>query len=185
MEEKRLKLESAIRKFENDLKSLKKEWDFFFGGQRRTPPLKELETLEKFLKDIKNGAISDNTLRFKFNSLYSNFTSQRELWKKKLKLIEEGKIKIQKQNMEKNLQKPKEVIIPKRGNINEQIETIYSNYMSNLGEKSKPPSFIDFEKKLRQQFLEIFRKINCPMIKVYVTTEEGKAKIKVKPIKEK
>ncbi len=185
MEEERVELENAIRKFENDLKSLKKEWDFFFVGQRRTPPLKELETLEKDLKKIKNSPISDNTLRFKFNSLYSNFTSQKELWMKKLKLVEEGKTKIQKQKMEKNLQKPKEVVIPKHGNINEQIETIYSSYKSNLGEKSKPPSFIDFEKKLRQQFLEIFRKINCPMLKVYITTEDGKAKIKVKPIKEK
>ena len=174
----------VLKLLESKLKSLKIEWDFFFTGQRRTPPLKESESLDKEMKNFKNLSITDNALRFKFNSIFSNYTSYKELWAKKLKQIEEGKIRVAKEKMLIDKNKPKSIIVSKQSNINEQIENIFLAY-SSLSENKKTPSFIEFEKKLRQQLLELFRKTNCSMLKVSVALEEGKTKIKIKPVKEK
>lgn len=169
---------------ETKLKSLKIEWDFFFAGQSRTPPLKELENLDKEMKKYRNLSISDNALRFKFNSIFSNYASYKELWAKKLKQIEEGKIRVAKEKMLIDKNKPKIIIISKQSNINEQIENIFLAF-SSLSENKKVASFIEFEKKLKQQLLELFRKTNSSMLKVSVALEEGKTKIKIKPVKEK
>lgn len=174
----------ALNLLEMKLKNLKIEWDFYFAGQRRTPPLKELENFDKEMKKCKNFSITDNALRFKFNSIFSNYTSYKELWAKKLKQIEESKSRIPKEKIIKEKDKPKDIIISKQSNIKEQIETIYLAY-STLSNSTKSTSFIEFEKKLRQQFLDLFRKTNSPLLKVSVTLEEGKTKIKVRPIKEK
>lgn len=174
----------ALNLLEAKLKSLKMEWDFFFTGQRRTPPLKELENYDKEMKKCKNSSITDNALRFKFNSIFSNYTSYKELWAKKLKQIEEGKIRVAKEKMLIDKNKPKSIIVSKQSNINEQIENIFLAY-SSLSENKRAISFIEFEKKLRQQLLELFRKTNCSMLKVSVALEEGKTKIKIKPVKEK
>lgn len=174
----------TLSALEIKLKNIKTEWDFYFGGQRRTPPYKEQENFEKELNKIKNASITDNALRFKFNSILSNFLSYKELWAKRVRQIEEGKARVTKEKILTQKEKPKEIVIGKQSNLKEQIEDIYLAF-SSLSDNSKPSSFIEFEKKLKQQLMDLFRKTNCQMLKVTIVSEEGKRKIKVKPIKEK
>lgn len=185
MEENKVEIDVRIlHLLEMKLKDLKKEWDFFFTGQRRTPPLKEQEVYDKEIKKYKNASCTDNALKFKINSIFSNYTSHKELWAKKLRLVEEGKSKLARDKMLRQKNEQKEIVISKQSNFKERIEDIYNAY-STLSSNLKMGSFIEFEKKLRQQFLELFRKTNCEILKVSIIKEEGKTKIKVKPVKEK
>lgn len=178
--------ENLLKVLEIKLKNLKAEWDFYFTGQRRTPPLKEFENLDKEFKLAKNLPSQDNAIRFKFNSILSNFNAYKELWQKKLKQFEEGKTALRKKSQtEIQLPKQKEIVISRQSNLKEQIEQIYSAYaLANEG-KGKLISFTEFEKKLREQFLSLFRKTNVSILKIKVDFEEGKLKIKAKPVKEK
>jgi hypothetical protein len=185
MEERKVEVSAqTLQALELKLKNLKMEWEFYFTGQRRTPPFKEQENFEKEIKRFKNASVTDNALRFKFNSIFSNFLSYKELWAKRLRQIEEGKARVTKEKILTKNDKPKEIVIAKQSDLKQQIENIYLA-CSSLSSNSKPSSFIEFEKKLRQQFLDLFRKTNCEILKVLVTSEEGKTKIKVKPVKEK
>lgn len=185
MEEAKVEVSTAsLAQLEAKLKTLKREWEFFFTGQRRTPPFKEQENFDKEIKKFKNASVSDNALRFKFNSIYSNYVSIKELWAKKLRQIEEGKAKVAREKVLNQKDKPKEIVVSKQGNFKEQIENIYIAYKS-LAENKKVSSFVEFEKKMRQQLLDLFRKSSCEILKVSVVCEEGKTKIKVKPVKEK
>ncbi len=185
MEERKVEInERALKDLELKLKNLKMEWEFYFTGQRRVPPYKEQENFEKEIKKFKNTSITDNALRFKFNSILSNFLSYKELWAKRVRQIEEGKTRVTKEKILTQKEKPKEIVIGKQSNLKEQIEDIYLAF-SSLSGNSKPSSFIEFEKKLKQQLMVLFRKTNCEMLKVTIVSEEGKTKIKVKPVKEK
>lgn len=185
MEESKAEISlSSLAELEGKLKTLKREWEFFFTGQRRTPPLKEQEVFDKEIKKFKNASITDNAIRFKFNAIYSNYTSIKELWAKKLRQIEEGKARITKEKILAQRDKPKEIVIAKQSNFKEQIENLYLA-VSSMQDNKKMASFIEFEKKMRQQLMELFRKSNSEILKISVVSEGGKVKIKVKPVKEK
>ncbi|MEJ5166388.1 MAG: hypothetical protein WHV67_05100 [Thermoanaerobaculia bacterium] len=185
MEETKVEVSFAsLSQLEGKLKTLKMEWEFFFTGQRRTPPLKEQDNFDKEIKKFKNTSITDNALRFKFNSIYSNYTSIKELWAKRMRQIEEGKARTTKEKTLTQKDKPKEIVISKQSNFKEQIENLYLA-ISSMQDNKKTASFIEFEKKMRQQLLDLFRKTNCEILKISVVSEGGKTKIKVKPVKEK
>ena len=78
-------VDNQLLKLEDDIRRLKIEFDvYFFGGVKR-PPLEARARLEAYIKRVSDNRNLTFAQRYHFNSLVSRFTSYRELWRRTLK----------------------------------------------------------------------------------------------------
>ena len=78
-------IDKQIAKVEDDVRRLKIEFDIFFNGAVKRPPLEARARLESQIKRIADDRTLTYAQRYKLTSLVSRFTSYRELWRRSLK----------------------------------------------------------------------------------------------------
>ncbi len=79
-------LDQQLGRIEEDIRRLKIEFDVFFNGGSKRPPLEARARLESNLKRLSDDRSLTFAQRYQFNALVSRFTSYRELWRRMLKL---------------------------------------------------------------------------------------------------
>jgi len=86
-------IDEELAQLERDIRQLKIEYDQYFGGGRKRPPTEIEWRIELVVKrhgerggDMKSGQ------RFKFNSLTQSYAKYRDMFRKRTKDKEEGKI---------------------------------------------------------------------------------------------
>jgi hypothetical protein len=72
------RLEDAIRK-------LKIDFDIYFNGSAKRPPLEARARLESQIKRAADNRALSYAQRYQLNSLIARFTSYRELWRRTLR----------------------------------------------------------------------------------------------------
>lgn len=78
-------IDQQIRRLEDDIRKLKIDFDIYFHGGAKRPPLEARARLESNIKRIADDRNLSFAQRYQFNSLVSRFTSYRELWRRLLK----------------------------------------------------------------------------------------------------
>jgi hypothetical protein len=78
-------LDQTISRMEEDLRKLKIEFDIYFNGASKRPPLEARARLDAQIKRILDDRSLTFAQRFAFNALVSRFNSYRELWRRQLK----------------------------------------------------------------------------------------------------
>jgi len=78
-------LDQQLTRLEEDIRKLKIEFDVYFNGGTRRPPLESRARLDAYIKRIADNRGLTYAQRYHFNSLVSRFTSYRELWRRILK----------------------------------------------------------------------------------------------------
>jgi hypothetical protein len=78
-------LEKQISKLEDDVRKLKIDFDIFFNGAVKRPPLEARARLESQIKRILDNRALSYAQRYKLNAVVARFTSYRELWRRALK----------------------------------------------------------------------------------------------------
>ena len=73
------------------IRQLQIEWEKFFSGIDKKPPIDTKNRLEALIRRHANAEIRSNTERFRYQSLTAKYNTLNELWSKKLRLREEGK----------------------------------------------------------------------------------------------
>ena len=76
---------------EKSIRQLQIEWEKFFSGIERKPPVDLRTKLEGMIRRYSNQEIRNNTERFRFQNLASRYQSFSELWAKRLRAMEEGR----------------------------------------------------------------------------------------------
>ena len=79
-------IDQQISRLEDGIRRLKIEFDIYFNGASKRPPLEARARLESNLKRIADDRTLSFAQRYQFNSLVSRFNSYRELWRRLLKL---------------------------------------------------------------------------------------------------
>jgi len=74
-----------ILRIEDEIRKLKIDFDIYFNGAAKRPPLEARARLEASLKRIADDRNLNYAQRYHFNSLISRFNSYRELWRRNLK----------------------------------------------------------------------------------------------------
>ena len=74
-----------ILKAEDDIRKLKIDFDIYFNGAIKRPPLELRARIESNLKRIADDRNLTYAQRYHFNTLVSRFTAYRELWRRILK----------------------------------------------------------------------------------------------------
>lgn len=78
-------LDQQIARIEEDIRKLKIDFDIYFNGGTKRPPLEARARLEASIKRISDDRSLTYAQRYQFNSVVSRFTSYRELWRRMLK----------------------------------------------------------------------------------------------------
>ncbi|HEY8563149.1 MAG TPA: hypothetical protein VIL74_22420 [Pyrinomonadaceae bacterium] len=83
--EEAVETDRLIMKLEDDMRRLKIDFDIYFNGAAKRPPLEARARLESNLKRIADDRNLTYAQRYHFNALISRFNSYRELWRRNLK----------------------------------------------------------------------------------------------------
>ncbi len=74
------------------IRQLQVKWDLFFSGAEKKPPTELQGQVDALVKQYANAEIRNSGERFRYQSLTSRLTSLTELWQKRLRAREEGKV---------------------------------------------------------------------------------------------
>ena len=78
-------IDKQLGKLEDDVRRLKIEFDIFFNGAVKRPPLEARARIESQIKRMLDNRGLTYAQRYKLNSIVSRFTSYRELWRRILR----------------------------------------------------------------------------------------------------
>jgi hypothetical protein len=80
-----------LDKLSSSIRQLQVKWDMFFSGVDKRPPSELQRNVEKLIRQYAFSEISNNTERFRYQTLTARFNTFNELWQKRLRAREEGK----------------------------------------------------------------------------------------------
>jgi hypothetical protein len=80
-----------LQLLESELKRLEAEYNMFFAGRLKRPPLETRGRVEAFVKRLDRTPITNYAERFRFTTVQSRFSAFVELWDRGLRAREEGR----------------------------------------------------------------------------------------------
>lgn len=83
--EETVDIDQQLSRMDDEIRRLKIEFDIFFNGATKRPPLEARARLESFIKRVADNRNLTYAQRYHFNMLVARFTSYRELWRRNLK----------------------------------------------------------------------------------------------------
>ncbi|MBX3281230.1 MAG: hypothetical protein KF756_02015 [Acidobacteria bacterium] len=83
--EEALELDQQLARLEEDIRRLKIEFDIYFNGATKRPPLEMRARLDAVIRRISDNRTLNYAQRYQFNTLVARFTSYRELWRRGMK----------------------------------------------------------------------------------------------------
>ena len=84
-EEETAGIDQQLSRLEDDIRKLKIDFDIYFNGTMKRPPLEARARLDSYIKRIADNRNLSYAQRYYFNTLVARFTSYRELWRRNLK----------------------------------------------------------------------------------------------------
>ena len=85
-------LEEELALIERSIRELQIEWEKFFSGIEKRPPNDMKTRLETMIRKYVGMEIRNNAQRFRYQSLAARYTTFAELWSKRLRALEEGRL---------------------------------------------------------------------------------------------
>jgi|CXWL01.1.fsa_nt_gi hypothetical protein len=171
-----------LDKLAADIEAMHLEYEKFFNGGLQVPPVASKSRVDSQLKQLRNAQIQSSADRFRLGSLEARFTSYSELFNRRLRDKEEGR-------------RPRpsavERVAPRydaEAGINfgadaepAAVEALFQRLHQG---GTNPPRFdLDsFGTYLRSQLQAIQQKTGCREVQFRVATEEGKLKLKARPL---
>ena len=83
--EQAVAVDQQLSKLEDDIRKLKIDFDIYFNGSAKRPPLEARARLESQIKRMSDNRSLSFAQRYQLNTLVARFTSYRELWRRSLK----------------------------------------------------------------------------------------------------
>ena len=77
--------DQQLNKLEDDIRKLKIDFDIYFNGSTKRPPLEARARLESQIKRMSDNRQLTFAQRYQLNTLIARFTSYRELWRRTLR----------------------------------------------------------------------------------------------------
>ena len=78
-------IDQQLSRMEDDIRKLKIDFDIYFNGASKRPPLEARARLDAFMKRLNDNRNLTFAQRYLLNTLVARFVSYRELWRRSLK----------------------------------------------------------------------------------------------------
>jgi hypothetical protein len=180
------------------MRQVQVKWELFFNGAEKKPP-SELQTqLETLIKRLSNSEIRNNGDRFRFQGLSARYTTFNELWQKKLRAREEGRLygmhglkaeKIVPPSPPLNLsfkpETPQEFRITDAARDGAAVRALYEKFVEErrrVGEAAAP-AFTAFQALIGKQADKIRSEKGAVAVDFRLETRDGKVSLKAKVVK--
>jgi len=180
------------------MRQVQVKWDLFFNGADKKPP-SELQTqLETLIKRLSNSEIRNNGDRFRFQGLSARYTTFNELWQKKLRAREEGRLygmhglkaeKIAPPSPPLNLsfksEAPQEFRVTDAARDTAAVRALYEKFVEErrrVGEAAAP-AFDAFRALIGKQADKIRSEKGAVAVDFRLETKDGKVSLKAKVVK--
>ncbi len=85
-------LKTTLDKIQTGLAEVKRQYEAFFLGNRKSEPTAERRALEETIRKLGQRRIVNTIDQFRFNSLQGSFYTMSNLWARIVRDIEEGRI---------------------------------------------------------------------------------------------
>ncbi len=84
-EDEAANIDQQMARIDEDVRKLKIDFDIYFNGGLKRPPLEAKARLESSIKRIADDRNLTYAQRYQFNTTVSRFTAFRDLWRRMLK----------------------------------------------------------------------------------------------------
>jgi len=188
--DRQLKLD--LDDLEQKLFLLKIFYDKYFNGIEPNEPTREREQVRRLMREFQKREFSNAVQKYKFKSLSARFTSLEQYLTRNLIMIERGthpKFKFRadlRDRRRSELDKARAVrrqMVDRQRNEETHYREVFSEFVAarrQCGQKSDL-EFRQVRKALRAQVESIKSQYNCTSVKLRVTVENGKARVKAVP----
>lgn len=189
---------------EKSIRQLQIEWEKFFSGIERKPPVDLRTKLEAMVRRYSNAEIRNNTERFRFQNLASRYQAFAELWAKRLRAMEEGR-PVGLHGKAAAMAPPphtnpeiaerlaavsaargtNEVRVKDPTGDTEAVRTLFDRFLEarkQAGE-SGAVKFESFQKIIAQQSARILNEKGASAVDFRLETKDGKVSLKAKPVR--
>lgn len=193
-------IDEDLSQIEKDIRTLKIEYEQYFGGGRKRPPADTQWRVESLMKRYGDrGAEMNYAQRFRYTNLSQTFAKYCEIWRKKLKEREEGTTHrhfgaaakaIEAERAKAAAAAPRAAggglftmnfSDPEREV--EKIDQLYRKLVearSSAGEKGGTPSFEEFSKFVREKTKQLKSKKPASQVEYTVSMEGGRVKLRAR-----
>jgi hypothetical protein len=189
---------------EKSIRQLQIEWEKFFSGIERKPPVDLRTKLEAMVRRCSNAEIRNNTERFRFQNLASRYQAFAELWAKRLRAMEEGRplglhgkaaamappphtdpAIAERLAAVSAAKATSEVRVKDPAADTEAVRTLFDRFLAarkQAGE-SGAVKFESFQKIIAQQSTRILNEKGASAVDFRLETKDGKVSLKAKPVR--
>ncbi|MGB6876012.1 MAG: MXAN_5187 C-terminal domain-containing protein [Candidatus Acidiferrales bacterium] len=193
-------IEEDLSQIEKDIRTLKIEYEQYFGGGRKRPPADTQWRVESLMKRYGDrGADMSYAQRFRYTNLSQTFAKYCEIWRKKIKEREEG-------TTHRHFGAAAKAIEAERAKAEaaahptprassfamtfsdpdreaDKIEQLYRKLVearTATGEKGGTPNFDEFSKFVREKTQQLKSKKTASQVEYTVSVEGGRVKLKAR-----
>ena len=194
-------LPEDLEQIDQAMRQLQIEWEKFFGGVERKPPMDLKAKVEALIRRHVNAEIRNNTERFRYQNLTARYNTFNEMWSKRLRAMEEGRPMgvhgpraaavpppAQSARPERPAARagaPGEVRIQDPERDSEAVRSLFDRFVEErqkMGE-SGAVKFEGFRKLIAQQASRILNEKGGQAVSFRLETKDGKVSLKAKALK--
>jgi hypothetical protein len=170
--------EEALDRIDRGINSMKIEFERFFAGGLRIPPEEIRQKLQQEFRTLRNANINSAAENFRLGSLEARFNSVNELLNRRLREREEGR-PIVAREVRPQYDAAAGITLGTVPDL-EAVEALFAGMYRSSGNTSV--DLDSFRNYLAQQISGIRAKTGCDAVQFRVAVEDGKARLKAKPI---
>lgn len=181
---------------EQSITALKLDYERFFSGDLRVPPMPARRSVEQVLRRMSDAAVEKAAERFRVQALQTRFAVLSERWAKRLLAREEGRGPVRLPARERSaerraLSKSGEITgdikapAPVKGSGRVDLRSLFERYCAAraaAGEDVSRLRYDRFEELVKKQAAEIRKATGATRLAFDVQTRDGKVKLVVRAI---
>jgi hypothetical protein len=193
-------LSEDLDRLDTAIRQLQVKWDLFFAGAEKKPPTDQQAQVEALIRRWANQEIRNNGERFRYQGLTARFTTFNELWQKRLRAREEGKVFGMHGLRAEQLPPPPSAREPRPASApaaapefrvqdarrdTESIRALYDRFVEErrrVGE-GPAPGFESFRQLIAKQAERIRAEKGAEAVDFRLETREGKVSLKARVVK--
>lgn len=174
-------IESDLQLLEVKIKQAKREYEQYFLGHRPREPVLVRGEIQKIVAYWSNLPINNTANRFKFNTLCQRFFTFRRQWDDTTRKIEEGRFEPANRRAKRRVKETPSGPAPTTSD--DDVCRAYIEARNSCGQGGDGLDRARVQALLDRQRSAILEKYGCRDVKFKVVVEDGKTRLKAKPIR--
>ncbi len=181
--------EADLQLLDVKIKQARNEYEQYFLGTRPREPQVLRGEVQKMVNYYTNVSISNTALRFRFNGLQARFFSLRRHWDSTLRKMDEGTYKrdVFKANLRRKAPTPQAAASPRTAKRTaSEAPDLFADYRAareRCGQSVERMDRARLDEQIARQREAIRAKTGCKDVQFRVVVEDGRAKLKAKPVR--